>query len=60
MERTPRALEEPIGDGDDADATFGDLLADPDAEDEYERVDRRLEIEELRRPAERRCASGSA
>ena len=48
VERTPRALEEPIGDGDDADATFGDLLADPVAEDAYERVDRRVEIEGLR------------
>ena len=48
VERTPRALEEPIGDGGEADAVFGDLLADPDAEDEYERVDRRLEIEDMR------------
>jgi RNA polymerase sigma factor (sigma-70 family) len=48
VERTPRALEEPIGEGGDADAVFGELLADPDAEDAYERVDRRLEIEELR------------
>jgi RNA polymerase sigma factor (sigma-70 family) len=48
VERTPRALEEPIGEGGDADAVFGELLADPDSEDEYERVDRRLEIEELR------------
>ncbi len=48
VERTPRALEEPIGEGRDADAAFGELLADPDAEDAYERVDRRLEIEELR------------
>jgi RNA polymerase primary sigma factor len=47
-ERTPRALEEPIGDGDETDSAFGELLADPVAEDAYERVDRRLEIEELR------------
>jgi RNA polymerase primary sigma factor len=47
VERTPRALEEPIGDGGNADASLGDLLADPDAEDEYERVDRRIETEEL-------------
>src|SRR4051794_11319857 len=49
VERTPRALEEPIGDGGDNDTWFGDLLADPVAEDEYERVDRRLEIEEIRK-----------
>jgi RNA polymerase primary sigma factor len=48
VERTPRALEEPIGEGGDADAVFGEQLADPDAEDEYERVDRRLEIEDMR------------
>ena len=47
VERTPRALEEPIGEGADADGSFGDQLADPDAEDAYERVDRRIEIEEL-------------
>ena len=60
MERTPRALEEPIGDGGDADAAFGDLLADPDAEDEYERVDRRLEIEELGDLPSDDCANASA
>jgi RNA polymerase sigma factor (sigma-70 family) len=49
VERTPRALEEPIGDGGDGDAMFGELLADPVAEDEYEQVDRRMEIEEMRR-----------
>jgi RNA polymerase primary sigma factor len=48
VERTPRALEEPIGDGADGDTIFGDMLADPAAEDEYERVDRRIEIEEMR------------
>jgi RNA polymerase sigma factor (sigma-70 family) len=46
VERTPRALEESLGDG--TDGTFGDHLADPHAEDAYERVDRRLEVEELR------------
>ena len=60
VERTPRALEEPIGEGGDADAVFGDLLADPDAEDAYERVDRRLEIEELRDLPSTTCANGSA
>jgi RNA polymerase sigma factor (sigma-70 family) len=45
VERTPRALEEPFGDGD---AMFGELLADPVAEDAYARVDRRMEIEDMR------------
>jgi RNA polymerase primary sigma factor len=49
VERTPRALEEPIGDGEDSDGVFGELLADPLAEDAYECVDRRLEVEELRK-----------
>jgi RNA polymerase primary sigma factor len=48
VERTPLALEEPLGGDDDMAATFADLLADPVAEEEYERVDRRLELEELR------------
>jgi len=47
VERTPRALEE-SGEGRDGAAAVGELLADPDAEDAYERVDRRLEIDELR------------
>jgi RNA polymerase primary sigma factor len=47
-ERTPRALEAPLNDDEGSDAMFGELLADPVAEDEYEAVDRRLEIEELR------------
>jgi DNA-directed RNA polymerase sigma subunit (sigma70/sigma32) len=47
-ERTPRALEEPYGDGDHTGGALEELFADPSAEDEYERVDRRLEIEELR------------
>ena len=47
-ERTPRAFEGPLGDNENSDATLGDLLADPLGEDEYERVDRRIEVEELR------------
>lgn len=42
----PRALEEPIGNTDDADR-LGDLLADPRAEDEFERVTRRTAAESL-------------
>lgn len=48
VERTPRALEAPLGNDEGADGAFGELLADPFAEDEYEQVDRRLEIEALR------------
>jgi len=39
-----RALEERIGDGDDG-LCLGDLLADPQAEDEFERVSRRTAAE---------------
>jgi RNA polymerase sigma factor (sigma-70 family) len=48
VERAPRGLEESVGDDDGTDAVFGELIADPFAEDAYERVDRRLEVEELR------------
>jgi RNA polymerase sigma factor (sigma-70 family) len=48
VERAPRGLEEAVGDDGDADVVFGELIADPMSEDAYERVDRRLECEELR------------
>jgi RNA polymerase sigma factor (sigma-70 family) len=48
VERAPRGLEEPVGDDDGTDGVFGELIADPFAEDAYERVDRRLEVDELR------------
>jgi RNA polymerase sigma factor (sigma-70 family) len=41
----PRALEEPLGDTDGG--CLGDLLADPHAEDEFERVPRRTAAETL-------------
>ncbi|MDQ4048669.1 MAG: RNA polymerase sigma factor RpoD/SigA [Actinomycetota bacterium] len=47
-ERAPRALEEPVGVEEGAVGTFGELLVDPLAEEEYERVVSRLEVEELR------------
>ena len=48
-ERRPRGLEEPI-DGDQSSAAcFGDLLADPRAEDAYEGVTWRVHLEELPR-----------
>lgn len=46
-ERAPRRLDEPLARGDGDVGTFGDLLADPVAEDEYERVLSAIRIEEL-------------
>ena len=46
-ERRPRALEEPIDDDQGASASFGDLLADPCAEDAYDVVTWRAHLEEL-------------
>jgi RNA polymerase sigma factor (sigma-70 family) len=38
VDRPPRALEEPLEGGEGAIGTFGELIVDPLAEDEYERV----------------------
>jgi RNA polymerase sigma factor (sigma-70 family) len=46
-DRSARGLDEHIGVEDDPGASFGDFLADPVAEQAYERVDRRLDIEHL-------------
>jgi RNA polymerase sigma factor (sigma-70 family) len=46
-ERTPRGLEEPVSGDDGGGATFGDMLPDPLAEEEYERVPTRIEREEI-------------
>ncbi len=46
-ERSPRSLEEPVAGDEGAIGTFGDLLVDPIAQDEYERVLSNIEIEEL-------------
>jgi RNA polymerase sigma factor (sigma-70 family) len=48
-ERRPRALEEPIDGDHGSAASFGDLLADPRAEDAYDRVTWRAHLEELPR-----------
>jgi RNA polymerase sigma factor (sigma-70 family) len=45
VDRAPRALDEPLGD--EEVGAFGDLLVDPMAEDEYERVLAAIEVEEL-------------
>jgi RNA polymerase sigma factor (sigma-70 family) len=45
--RHPRALEEPVKGDEGTVGTFGDLLADPAAEEDYERVPRRADVETL-------------
>lgn len=47
VERPPRRLEEPVAEGDGDVGVFGELLVDPMAEGEYERVLEAIEIEEL-------------
>lgn len=46
-ERAPRSLQEPVPGSDDDIGTFGELLADPLAEDEYEQVLGAVEAQEL-------------
>jgi RNA polymerase sigma factor (sigma-70 family) len=48
-DRSPRALEEPVDGEDGSLGTFGELLADPLAEDEYERALHEIEVSQLRR-----------
>jgi RNA polymerase sigma factor (sigma-70 family) len=47
LERTPRSTDEPLTAEEGAVGTFGELLADPLAEGEYERVLDSIEAEEL-------------
>jgi RNA polymerase sigma factor (sigma-70 family) len=47
LERPPRSTDEPVSAEDGAVGTFGELLADPLAEGEYERVLDAIETEEL-------------
>jgi RNA polymerase sigma factor (sigma-70 family) len=46
-ERRPRGLEEPLGRDNDSGSTFEDLIADPCAEDAYERVSQTVEAEHV-------------
>ena len=46
-ERAPRSLEEPVSTSESDIGTFGELLVDPLADDEYERVLAAIEVEEL-------------
>jgi len=48
VERTPRGLEERSGGDDTGAQTVGERLSDPEAEEDYERVEQRLEMEDLR------------
>jgi RNA polymerase primary sigma factor len=48
LDRPPRSLEEPLGAEDGTTATFGEMVADPSAEREYEQVLDRMEIEAVR------------
>jgi len=47
VERAPRSTDEPVSAHDGAVGTFGELLVDPLAEGEYERVLEEIEAEEL-------------
>jgi RNA polymerase primary sigma factor len=47
VERAPRSIDEPVGAEDGVVGTFGELLADPLAEGEYERVLEAIERQEL-------------
>jgi RNA polymerase primary sigma factor len=48
IDRTPRSLDEPVGAVEGGTATFGEMVADPDAERDYDRVLDRLEIRAMR------------
>ena len=52
-ERTPRSLDEPVGDDGTGTETFEDLIEDPAAEDEYDRVLEDMQTAELRNLADR-------
>ena len=52
VDRVPRSFEEPMGADDSTPATFGETIADPDAESDYEQVLDGMEIELVRGLAE--------
>jgi RNA polymerase primary sigma factor len=53
IDRTPRSFEEPLVAGEGPTATFGETVADPDAEKEYEQVLDKMEIHAVRDLADR-------
>jgi RNA polymerase primary sigma factor len=48
VDQVPRSFEEPMGSDESTPATFGETIADPDAEAEYEQVLDGMEIEVVR------------
>ncbi|MEA2150007.1 MAG: polymerase primary sigma factor [Solirubrobacteraceae bacterium] len=52
VDRTPRSFEEPLGADAGTAATFGEMVADPGAEKEYEQVLDNMEIQAVRGLAE--------
>ena len=48
VDRAPRSFEEPVGADESTPATFGETIADPDAESGYEQVLDGMEIEVMR------------
>jgi RNA polymerase sigma factor (sigma-70 family) len=48
-ERSPRALEEPVGGDQDTGITLGEMLDDPSASEAFDRIPRDLELEQLPR-----------
>jgi RNA polymerase sigma factor (sigma-70 family) len=48
-ERSPRALEEPVGGDHDAGITLGELLDDPSASEAFDRIPLQMELEQLPR-----------
>jgi RNA polymerase sigma factor (sigma-70 family) len=53
VDRTPRSFEEPLGADDGSAATFGEMVADPGAEREYDQVLDNMEIQVVQGLAER-------
>jgi RNA polymerase primary sigma factor len=53
VERTPRSFEEPLGAEEGTSTTFGEMVADPGAEQEYEQVLDKMEIQAVRDLADR-------
>jgi RNA polymerase sigma factor (sigma-70 family) len=55
VERTPRGLDEPLGEDDgEGRTTLGDTIADPDAENEYQRVLDEMEVRDFARRLDER------
>jgi RNA polymerase sigma factor (sigma-70 family) len=48
IDRPPRSFEEPLGGGEGASVTFGETVADPGAEREYEQVLDKMEVQAVR------------